>query len=216
MSLALSRNPGRPKGVDSNCYATLLAVALSSFACHGFDGVSLRSIASSAGFNVSMVSHYFGSKAGLWRAVVDTMAQDHQDMLCEFLVLNKPDQPLASRLMRVLDTLVDRLAERPESIMFVTRELSAPGERLDYLIEKLIRPGAETYSLLWREAMEAGLFQRADPVTFHIGLLGSLAMTLAFRPIFGQLGGREMSLEQLKDEMHTILNLTQSASTPTR
>jgi AcrR family transcriptional regulator len=215
-SLPQPRNPGRPKGVDSNCYTTLLAVALSSFACHGYDGVSLRTIASSAGFNVSMVSHYFGSKAGLWQAVVDTMAQDHQDMLSEFMILNNPNQPIAIRITRLVDALFDRLAQHPEFIMFVTRELSDPGERLNYLVEKLIRPGTETYSRLWREAMDAGFIQQSDPVLFHISIFGSLAMSLAFRPIIGQLGGREMSLEQLKDEIHSILNLTQSVWAPTR
>jgi TetR/AcrR family transcriptional regulator len=214
--LASSRNPGRPKGVDSNCYASLLAVALSSFACHGYEGTSLRTIANSAGFNVSMVPHYFGSKTGLWQAVVDAVALDHEDMLNEFRMLNNPDQPITIRITRLVDALFDRLAQHPEFVMFVTRELSDPGERLNYLVEKLIQPSTETYSRLWREAMDAGLIQQSDPVLFHISIFGSLAMSLAFRPIIGQLGGREMSLEQLKDEIHTILNLTQSVWTPTR
>ena len=93
MPLTLSRNPGRPKGVDLNCYAILLTVALSAFACHGYEGTSLRFIANSAGFNVSMVSHYFGSKAGLWQAVVDAVALDHEEMLSEFKALNnQPDR----------------------------------------------------------------------------------------------------------------------------
>lgn len=211
MSLAApSRCPGRPKGLDSTCRDKLLAAALSSFACHGFDGVSLRTIANAAGFNVSMVSHHFGSKVGLWQAVVDTIALDHQDMLSEFKALNELDQPLANRTMRALDLMLDRLAARPEAIMFVTREISDPSERLDYLVERLIRPSTEAYAPFWLEAMDAGLLRPIDPVTFHMGLFGCLAMVLASRPIIGQLGGREMTFEQLKAEMHIIVNLTQS------
>lgn len=206
-SFALSRSPGRPKGLDSTCYDRLLTVALSSFARHGFDGVSLRTIASAAGFNVSMVSHYFGSKAGLWQAVVDTIALDHHEMLCEFKGLNQFDQPLAIRTMRALDLLLDRLATRPEAIMFVTREISDPSERLDYLVELLLRPSTEAYAPLWREAMDAGLLRKIDPVIFHMGLFGCLAMILASRPIVGQLGGKDMSFEEIKAEMHSIVNL---------
>jgi len=189
----------------------LLTVALSSFACHGFDGVSLRTIADAAGFNVSMVSHHFGSKVGLWQAVVDTIAQDHQEMLLlELKVLNAPGQPLAIREMGALNLLLDRLAERPEITMFVTREISAPSERLDYLIERLLRPSTDACAPLWREAMDAGLLLRVNPVTFHMGLFGSLAMILASRPIVARLGGADTGIEQLKVEIHTALNLGQS------
>jgi len=187
-----------------------LTAALSSFACHGFDGVSLRTIANAAGFNVSMVSHYFGSKIGLWQAVVDTIAQDHQDTLLERLrVLNAPARPLATRLGDVLDVLLDRLGERPEIIMFVTREISDPGERLDYLVERLLRPGIEVCVPLWNEAMNAGLLRRVNPVIFHMGLFGSLAMILASRPIVARLGGGDMGIEELKAEIHRGLNLGQ-------
>jgi TetR/AcrR family transcriptional regulator len=187
-----------------------LTAALSSFACHGFDGVSLRTIANAAGFNVSMVAHHFGSKVGLWQAVVDLIAQDHQELLERLKALNATDEPLAFRLMAALDTLLDRLAERPEITMFVTREISEPGQRLDYLIEQLLRPGADVCIPLWREAMDAGLLLRVNPVTFHIGLFGSLAMILASRPIIARLGGNEMSVGQLKAEINGALNLSQS------
>lgn len=210
-SLAPPRPPGRPQGPDSVSYDRLLTAALSSFACHGFDGVSLRTIANAAGFNVSMVAHHFGSKVGLWQAVVDAIALDHQETLLErFKVLNATAEPPAVRLMTVLDMLLDRFAERPEIVMFVTREISDPGERLDYLIEQLLRPGAEVCIPLWREAMDAGLLLRVNPVTFHMGLFGSIAMILASRPIVARLGGKEMSIGQLKAEIHGALNLGQS------
>lgn len=209
-SLTPPRPPGRPQGPDSVSYDRLLTAALSSFACHGFDGVSLRTIANAAGFNVSMVAHHFGSKVGLWQAVVDLIAQDHQELLERLKALNATDEPLAFRLMAALDTLLDRLAERPEITMFVTREISEPGQRLDYLIEQLLRPGADVCIPLWREAMDAGLLLRVNPVTFHIGLFGSLAMILASRPIIARLGGNEMSVGQLKAEINGALNLSQS------
>lgn len=185
-------------------------MALSSFACHGFDGVSLRTIADAAGFNVSMVSHHFGSKVGLWQAVVDAIALDFEDTLLELKELNAPDQPLVIRVMRVLNLLLDRFAEQPEIIMFVTREISDPGERLDYLVEQLLRPSAEACVPLWREAMDASLLLRVNPVTFHMGLFGSLAMILASRPIVARLGGADTGIEQLKAEIHAALNLGQS------
>lgn len=50
--------------------ATILAAARSLFAKSGFDGISLRDIASQAECNVALVSRYFGSKDELFLEAV--------------------------------------------------------------------------------------------------------------------------------------------------
>ncbi|UCV17735.1 TetR/AcrR family transcriptional regulator [Ferribacterium limneticum] len=204
-TLAVSRRPGRPKGFDSTCRDKLLAVALSSFARHGFDGVSLRTIASTAGFDVSMLAHHFGSKADLWRTVVDEVAQKHQTLQLELNELKSADQPLVRRVTSLLDRMVDHLADQPETILFITREISAPSERLDYLVEHLIRPGSEICVPLWREAMDAGLLRPSNPVVLHVGLFSGVAMILSSRHIIARLGGGDVGIEQLKTEIHASL-----------
>lgn len=54
--------------------AALLAAATSRFANEAYDSVSLRSIASDAGVDVSLVSRYFGGKEELFAAVLDACA----------------------------------------------------------------------------------------------------------------------------------------------
>lgn len=202
---AASRRPGRPKGFDSTCRDKLLTAALSSFARHGFEGVSLRTIASAAGFDVSMLAHHFGSKADLWHAVVDEVAQAHQALQLELNELKSSDQPLVKRVTSVLDRIVDHLADKPETIMFITREISIPSARLDYLVEHLIRPGFEICVPLWREAMDAGLLRPSNPVVLHVGLFSAVAMILSSRHIIAQLGGGDVGIEQLKAEIHASL-----------
>ncbi len=48
----------------------LLEVAETLFARHGFEAVSIRQLAKEADVNVAMVSYYFGSKDGLFEAVL--------------------------------------------------------------------------------------------------------------------------------------------------
>lgn len=203
--LAVSRRPGRPKGFDSTCRDKLLAVALSSFARHGFDGVSLRTIANAAGFDVSMLAHHFGSKADLWHAVVDEVAQTHQALQLDLNQLKSADQPLIKRVTSVTDRMVEHLANQPETIMFITREISVPSERLDYLVEQLIRPGFEVCVPLWREAMDEGLLRPSNPVVLHMGLFSAVAMILSSRHIIAKLGGGDVGIEQLKVEIHASL-----------
>lgn len=52
--------------------ARLITVAARHFADHGFQGASQRAIQREVGVNPAAVHYYFGSKAALYRAVVDT------------------------------------------------------------------------------------------------------------------------------------------------
>lgn len=51
----------------------LLDAALLCFAKYGYEATSTRLVASMAGRNLSLISHYFGSKEGLYRAVIQHM-----------------------------------------------------------------------------------------------------------------------------------------------
>lgn len=66
--------PGRPAGRDSErVKADLMKAAQEHFLKRDFKAVSLRAIAQSAGVNGAMVSYYFGSKHGLYMAMVDKL-----------------------------------------------------------------------------------------------------------------------------------------------
>ncbi|HRI59241.1 MAG TPA: helix-turn-helix domain-containing protein, partial [Saprospiraceae bacterium] len=49
----------------------LLKVAERLFAHHGFEAVSLRQLVEEANVNIAMVKYYFGSKDGLFEALID-------------------------------------------------------------------------------------------------------------------------------------------------
>ncbi len=49
----------------------ILEAALKAFARHGFEGVSLRTIADEAGINHQLIGHHFGSKQDLWNAALE-------------------------------------------------------------------------------------------------------------------------------------------------
>lgn len=50
----------------------ILDAASKLFAEGGFEGTSVRQIASSAGVSLGMIRHYYGSKEGLYRACIDS------------------------------------------------------------------------------------------------------------------------------------------------
>jgi AcrR family transcriptional regulator len=61
---------GRRPG-DSDTRAQILASAREQFAQAGWDGTTIRGIASTAGVDPALVMHYYGSKEGILRAALE-------------------------------------------------------------------------------------------------------------------------------------------------
>ena len=61
---------GRRPGASGN-RDRILAAAREQFAAAGWDATTIRSIASAAGVDPALVMHYFGSKAGIFRAALE-------------------------------------------------------------------------------------------------------------------------------------------------
>ncbi|WP_225983892.1 TetR/AcrR family transcriptional regulator [Epidermidibacterium keratini] len=66
----VNKRPGRPRG-PSDVADRILSAARKQFLADGYDATSVRSIAESAGVSHSLVNYHFGSKSGLFSAVLD-------------------------------------------------------------------------------------------------------------------------------------------------
>lgn len=63
------RRRGRPRG-GSDSRERIIAAAVDEFGEHGYDGSTIRSIATRAGVDPALVHHYFGTKADLFAEAV--------------------------------------------------------------------------------------------------------------------------------------------------
>jgi len=195
------RSPGRPRGGDSDCRDRLLAAAMSAFAGSGYEGASLRAIALAAGFDVSMVAHYFGSKAELWLAVVDEAAGRMRAAHAETAAkLYAPGVSTAQRLRQGVEFLFDQIASDPRLASLVLREASGEGERAACVEARLIRPALAFYRPLWEEAMREGVFGESDPVVTHAAMIGAIALLVSSRASIARLVGGDVDLGWLREE----------------
>lgn len=63
------RRRGRPQGT-SGARESILEAARHAFATRGYQGTTIRRVATAAGVDPALVHHYFGTKAGLFRAAI--------------------------------------------------------------------------------------------------------------------------------------------------
>jgi len=194
------RGPGRPRREEADGQQRLLDAAVMLFAAQGFDAVGLRAIAAQADCDVSMVAHHFGSKAALWRAVVDSMLpQLHINLAQVDAICQARGEPLQRRVVRAIGLLFDHITASEAMARFVMRETSEPGERLDYLVEHIIRPVMQHYTPLWQEAVQAGLFPPLSPPLLHTGLVGAVAFLLGSQAMLAQLSDPPPDAAALRD-----------------
>lgn len=74
-----------PPDVDSSPRRRLLDAAVAHAAEHGLADLSLRALASELGTSHRMLSHHFGSKEGLWLAIVEEVELRQRTILGDML-----------------------------------------------------------------------------------------------------------------------------------
>jgi AcrR family transcriptional regulator len=111
-SVLRQRTGAYARGEDAR--RRILEAALEMFATVGYEGTSTRHLAERAGVNLPAIQYYFGSKEGLYRAVIEQIVQHNEAHMA----------PLAVRLRVVLersdaaaDELLDLLCEILEAFV---------------------------------------------------------------------------------------------------
>ena len=96
--MTVKRTRGRPPAGDAaDRRAAILDAARTQFAAQGFGGTSMRAIARDAGVDVSLISHYFGDKAGLLIATMELPVNPIEKI--SSVIEDGPDG-MAERLLR--------------------------------------------------------------------------------------------------------------------
>jgi len=136
------RNPNLP------AHERIAAVATRLFAAKGYNGVSLRAIATAAGVPVSLIPYHFGSKEGLYRALWESWMGR---VPAELLLRSKPQPTSASREAR-LRSVVQAFFEGPRRLLLqpggarfvaiMVREAHDPSAASRGLVQEFIRPNA--------------------------------------------------------------------------
>jgi TetR/AcrR family transcriptional regulator len=125
MTLEKERNPDRSR-------AAILDAAESLFAEKGYDATSLHDVGTMAGVSRGTPGYFFGSKADLYRAVLDRMFAEVRDAVRagreRALASNRSAESI---LAGAVSDYFDFLAARPNFIRLIEREALNGGPELD-------------------------------------------------------------------------------------
>jgi AcrR family transcriptional regulator len=103
--------------------ALIAAAARSEFAAHGYAGGRVERIARRAGVNKQLIFYYFGSKAGLYRAVIERAAGE----AVPERAAGGQASHAAGELRRAFNALFDSFARQPELTRLLMLDAQASG-----------------------------------------------------------------------------------------
>ena len=101
----------------------ILREALALFSARGYDATSVREICEAAGIAKPTLYHFFGSKEGVYQALVDGALTRFRSNVAEDL--ESPGR-LAERLKRMARSYLAHAREEPELMRFVLRLIHNP------------------------------------------------------------------------------------------
>lgn len=195
----------RRAGAESGREA-LLSTAMGSFARLGYEGSSLRAVGAAAGVDMALTARLFGSKAALWNAIVDRLAERQavQAELLEDLARLAGEDP-ASAFRQFIRFFAGLSVEIPAFPAFLLQEAANPGERLDTLVLRLVKPFRARCRPIIKAAIEAGVIRGKEPDIVFGLLVGAISLPLVSPALFtGYDGNREALRDALAEEAITM------------
>ena len=163
----------------------ILASAMAEFAAKGFDGARLDAIVKKAKVNINLVYHYFGSKEGLFLAVMEAAYQTMRAHHGEIEIKGKDPVEAMSSLMRRTFRI---FADFPEIIGLLNSENLYQAKHIAKSphIRELYNPLLSTIGEVLDRGVAAGVFRPGvDPKELFISINGEGYFYLSNRYTLG-------------------------------
>jgi TetR/AcrR family transcriptional regulator len=150
----------------------IVAAATDLFSERSFDGATTRDIAAQAGVTQPLLTYHFHSKEELWRAAVDSL----------FSLLNQTLDERASGLRGVDEVTTAKLlvrefitfsARNPQLHRIIMQESKADSSRMDYLVDRHVRPIYERTTELFESLARQGAVPNVPSVHLYYILTGA-------------------------------------------
>ncbi len=195
----------------------IINTAVELFAEKGFEGTSIRDIATKADVNVAMINYYFGSKEKLFECMLQEKAAYTRDFL-EEIIKNKELSEI-EKLDRIIDGYVMRLFTNRKFHRVIHQEMMlSQREALQEAIVNMISPN----SILIRSVIEAGIkngsFKKVDSLLVIASIIGTINQVLLSKKFCNKMLNKEDGYvpyddpkfskrvsDYLKDLMHSYL-----------
>jgi AcrR family transcriptional regulator len=190
---------------DVDTRQRLLDTAARCFAQHGFGNVTVRDLCDDAKANVAAVNYHFGSKEGLYRAVIDRAVEAMRALDREAREAGTGESP-EEQLRVYVRVFLQRLAVIGHNSwihQIIRREFMEPSTGLDVLIEQGLRPrfeylGGIVGALIGAPAGDSRVMQCISSIQSQFLML---VPSPAFNRVYQKLGRTPPSVDEIAEHI---------------
>lgn len=195
--------PSKPiKKTTENARAALLAASKKLFAAHGYAATSVKMLAEEAGVNVSLVSYYFDSKAGLLSACLNSMATENFRAAERFLEAPKSLEEFKLRLEIFFEEVILCIISEPDLHRIMQRELEDGGTESFQLFKETFGKSRQTLVSFFKTAQERGyICKEADVETVVALSMGSIVNSSRSDFITRKITGRTVTDKKYRSSL---------------
>jgi AcrR family transcriptional regulator len=204
----------RKRGGDTP--AALVAAGRHVFARKGFDGASVRDITRQAGVNLGAITYHFGSKRGLYEAVLTSGLGPMVDRVAAVAV--GPGTPL-ERLDGVVDVFFDHMGANADLPRLLLQEVAA-GKQPPAAVVAILQKNAAYVMRIVSEGWADGSVRRGHPVLTALSVVAQPIYMTIMAPLLREVGGldladpetRRAAADHVKRFVRTGLSVRQEAT----
>jgi AcrR family transcriptional regulator len=184
--------------------AALVRAATTLFSEQGFDGVSVRDIEKTAGVHRGLLGYHFKSKKALWQLVADSafgMMREELELRHDLM----EDMNARDRLTFIIRFYVRFFSRHPEISRLMSQEARQDSWRIQYLVEKHIKPSSLS---LQKQVAEALGLDRAAFVHWYYIMVSASSTIFSFAPECEHLFGVDCRREdRVKAHADMLVNM---------
>jgi AcrR family transcriptional regulator len=176
----------------------IMNAAIELFAEKGFEGTSIRDLATRADVNVAMVNYYFGSKDKLFEALVEYKASYMRGKLDEI----EADTQLTEleKVDLIIENYVAKILSNPSFHRVLYQELLM-GERgaMHDNIVKIFSRNTQTLRNIIEQGMKKKIFKKVDPELTMATLIGTINQVMLSRSMCTMLMNKDKTFNPYTD-----------------
>jgi AcrR family transcriptional regulator len=184
----------RPKshGIDLDSRGAILKAARMVFSRSGFDGASMREVATIASVNNAMIYYHFKDKGELYRAVLaDSFSA--LDRIWDHEIFRR-NATVRKKIKKYIEEFIRFQHSNDELRRICSMEMVSCGENCRWLGKNLFTNSYVNLAAILKAGMRSGELKKVNPTLAIATLIGMIIHSFILLPVAEHVTGKKLDL----------------------